>query len=306
MQTLSRPAQRATLAARGASRRNLNLQGLRSQATCDQLLLDALLEDRPHAWTRFLSRFDHLIQATIRRSTDSRWLPLNDDDRGDIRSIFLESLLADDRRKLRAFEPAFGVELATWIGLLVQRCACDYVRSALARVRTSKRALRDPLFDQRDSPDASSPEHLLAQKRRVVRVLEEARKMAPRERELFELHYERGLPADEVASLMGTKIQTVYATRLKVELHLTRLARPTIAAPRAAAEAGLAQEPRPESAAAVAPTLAPSAQLPDKLPLTIPHLPMPPRDAAAPEPRLAKTPARSRSARELWPANAAA
>lgn len=304
MQTLSRPAQRATIAARGASRRNVHLLARRSQAPRDQLLLDALLEDRPHAWTRFLSRFDDLIEATIRRWTGGRWRPLSEDDRGDIRSIFLESLLADDRRKLRAYEPAFGVEVTTWIALLVKRCACDYVRAAQARVRAGKRALRDRLFDQRDSPCASSPEHLLAQKRRVVCVLEAARKMAPRERELFELHYERGLPAEEVASLMGTKIQTVYATRLKVELHLTRLARPTIATPRAAAD--LTQEPRPESAAAAASTRAPSAPPPDTVQLTIPPLRMPLSDAAAAEPRLAKTPARRRPARELWPVNAAA
>jgi RNA polymerase sigma factor (sigma-70 family) len=194
----------------------------------DTDLVRALLEDQPAAWRCFVRRADGLIASSIERVVRRARVLLGAGEHDEIRARFLASLLAHDRKKLRAFDPGRGATLATWIGLLAERCAFDYLRSTKAHRRVLE-------VDERTSGGAPSPEELVLRKQRVTRVLEAARALPRRQRELFDLCFDEGLSSEAIAARMGTSVQTVHAGRQKVTLQLSRALRKPASRPAHAA-----------------------------------------------------------------------
>jgi len=229
MQSPSVPSRRAAIAAPGASRRNPTRRGSRPCIGNDRVFINALVENRDHAWHRFMARFDGLIRESIRRATRRGPVELTAEDLSDIRASFLSSLCENEKKKLRAFDAQRGMSLSTWIAFLAGRRACEYVRSLRSTSRERFGGGRGEGISE-----ARSPEALVDEKQHVALVLAAVTKMPPRERELFDLYFERGLPPTVVAERMGTSLQTVYASRFKLELHLARAVRHEPAEPFAA------------------------------------------------------------------------
>ncbi len=91
------------------------------EARPDEELVAALLTDEPWAWKEFQRRFDRLIQRCITKVTRRFSSLLGPDDVRDIYASLYLSLLANDRHKLRSFDPARGNRFSSWIGLLAIR-----------------------------------------------------------------------------------------------------------------------------------------------------------------------------------------
>jgi RNA polymerase sigma-70 factor (ECF subfamily) len=194
---------------------------LRPAQQADAALVRALLDDHPTAWRRFVASMDAVVRSRVLAATCRGALRLSDEDRAEIRANLFASLLAGDKHKLRAFDPQRGVALTSWIGLLAEHCATDYVR-ALRAQRTPRRAEGSAGGEPEAAP---SPEDLLGKKQRVARLLEAARTLPPRHRELFDMYYADGLAPEAIAARMGTSVQTVHSARHKIEQHLVRTLR---------------------------------------------------------------------------------
>src|SRR5205814_5629321 len=105
------------------------------------VLLERLIVDDGEAWRCFVSMYGRLVTSTIARVLSRFGFLRNSEDVREIHASFCLEILANDKAKLRAFQPDRGIRLSTWIGMLASHSAYDFLR----------RRRREP---QRDEYDA--------------------------------------------------------------------------------------------------------------------------------------------------------
>ena len=86
----------------------------------DEMLIAGMIANTPKAWREFQSRFDRLIHRCITKVTRRFSSIVSQDDVREIYSTLYLSLLANDKRKLRTFDPERGNRFSSWIG--ARRC----------------------------------------------------------------------------------------------------------------------------------------------------------------------------------------
>src|SRR6185436_14134712 len=101
-------------------------------AASDAVFVHALLARRRDAWRAFHDRHDRLIRRSIARALRRAPGWVGADDQREIHCVVLLQLLADDMRRLRAFDPARSA-LSTWIVHISMNCARDHLRSLRSR-----------------------------------------------------------------------------------------------------------------------------------------------------------------------------
>ncbi len=94
----------------------------------DRALLQAMLADDEDAWREFNTRYSRLIYRCITRVTARFSAVVGPDDVREIYGMVCMGLLANDKRKLRSFEPGRGNKLGSWIGMLAIHTAYDFLR----------------------------------------------------------------------------------------------------------------------------------------------------------------------------------
>lgn len=107
--------------------------------------------------------------------------------------------------------------MSSWIGMLVERCAYDYLRATRSWDTIRLGAVRDLVAR---SPE---PDDLCAAKQAATRLRQAARALPRREREVYRLWVEQDLDAEVVAGQMQTSVQTVYSRRNKIQARLRAL-----------------------------------------------------------------------------------
>jgi len=111
----------------------------------DATLVRALIADDASAWREFNTRFSRLVLSTISRVTARFSAVVSQEDMREIYATFCVQLLANDKIKLRSFDPQRGNKLSTWLGLLASHTAYDFLRGAR---REPRRAIR--FFELKD------------------------------------------------------------------------------------------------------------------------------------------------------------
>ena len=87
-----------------------------------------MISDDEHAWREFNVRYSRLIYRCITRVTARFSAVVGPEDVREIYAMLCVGLLANDKRKLRSFEPGRGNKLGSWIGMLAIHTAYDYLR----------------------------------------------------------------------------------------------------------------------------------------------------------------------------------
>ena len=96
----------------------------------DRQLLHRVLNQNELAWTELLRRYRSLIFRCITKVT-GRYSPnMTNADVDEVFAEVLLSLLRDDMRKLRMYNPHRGTKLSSWIGMISVNAAYDFLRSA--------------------------------------------------------------------------------------------------------------------------------------------------------------------------------
>jgi RNA polymerase sigma-70 factor, ECF subfamily len=184
--------------------------------TADGELVVAMIGNDQAAWREFQRRYGRLVRHCI-TSVTRRLRGLTSEDEPEIQAIFIFSLIANDRRKLRAFDPELGGSLSGWIGRLAANCAHDYVRTLPRRpivdVETEA-ALEEVACDLPD-PFEQAVDHERAQL--AARTLQGFSEI---DRRFAALYFGEGLPAAEVARSLGITLNTVYSKRSKIQSRL--------------------------------------------------------------------------------------
>ena len=128
------------------------------------------------------------------------------------------SLLRDDMRKLRMYNPQRGTKLGSWIGMISVNATYDFLRSAGRR----------PMLDRIDgAPDPHeecdrTPLDVLIEKERWSHLNSLLMDFSEKDRLFLDLYYAKGLDADVVAEQMDISLKTVYSKKHKIRAHLQR------------------------------------------------------------------------------------
>lgn len=156
------------------------------------------------AWRELLRRYGRLILSCIARTGKRHGCPLSEPDVEDVYADVCLRLLAEDMRRLRAYDPRRS-KLSTWIGMIAVQATTDHLRTVARRPVSALAARREEELDVRPGP----VETLMARER-WEQIEARLNRMTPRDRRFFVLHFALGLDPEAVAGALGISKKTVY------------------------------------------------------------------------------------------------
>jgi RNA polymerase sigma-70 factor, ECF subfamily len=191
---------------------------LPSSVSDDATLVRALIADDPRAWREFNTRFSRLVLSTIGRVTARFSGVVSQEDLREIYATFCVQLLANDKLKLRSFDPERGNKLSTWLGLLASHAAYDFLRGARREPRRAALSEAEDLSSNLPDPCESA---LMRERADLVgRLLAH---FTDKDRAFIQLYFGEGLAPELVAERLHISIKTVYSKRHKIQARLQSL-----------------------------------------------------------------------------------
>lgn len=190
-------------------------------AWTDRELLHRVLRRDEPAWNELVRRYRNLIFRCISKAAYRHAPGLPSADLDEIFADVLLALVRDDMRKLRLYNPARGMKLGSWIGMISINCAYDHLRGAGRR----------PLLDKLDGvidPDAEhdrSPLDVLIEKERWAHLEGMLAEFSEKDRTFVALYFGQGVEPEAIAGQMEISLKTVYTKKHKIREHLRRALR---------------------------------------------------------------------------------
>jgi RNA polymerase sigma-70 factor (ECF subfamily) len=181
-------------------------------------LLDRLLKSDPNSWRELNQRYARLVTSCIQRVVARFAKRVSVDAVEEIYAIFSLKLLANDKLKLRSFEPSRGNKLGTWLGMLATHCAYDYLRSVRREPSAVCLTEAESLSSDGQDPCESA---MLSERAKLVREL--LADFSDRDRQFVTLYYQDGLSPERVAERLGISVKTVYSKKHKIQRKLSEI-----------------------------------------------------------------------------------
>lgn len=178
-------------------------------------LLDRLLASDPAAWRELNQRYARLITSCIQRVVARFARRVSADAVEEIYATFSLKLLANDKHKLRSFEPSRGNKLGTWLGMLATHCAYDYLRSVRREPSSVCLTEAETLTSEHQDPCESA---MLSERAELVQSL--LADFSDKDRQFVTLYYQDGLSPEHVAERLGISVKTVYSKKHKIQRKL--------------------------------------------------------------------------------------
>jgi RNA polymerase sigma factor (sigma-70 family) len=180
----------------------------------EKSLLAGCIRGDKASWDAFVLQYSALVYHTIRKTFELHHAKLNDDVIEDLYQEFFVSILREDFKKLRQFKGDRGCTLASWLRLVAARRTIDFLRKQEAPaatvgddVSTSEPDLENRIISEQGERD-------------LCAALES---LAARERLFIELHYRKGLSAEEVAAVLRISVGAVYTQKSRVVAKLRQI-----------------------------------------------------------------------------------
>lgn len=189
-----------------------------SEVESEAMLLAGMIADQERAWREFNDRYARLIYRCITRVTARFSAVVGPDDVREIYAMLCVQLLANDKRKLRSFEPGRGNKLGSWIGMLAIHSAYDYLRSLKREPKRGTLSEAEGL-----SSELPDPHDVCVLRQQVGIVGEILGEFSDKDREFITLYYGEGLEPEEIALRMGISVKTVYSKKHKIRSRLEAL-----------------------------------------------------------------------------------
>jgi RNA polymerase sigma-70 factor (ECF subfamily) len=149
-----------------------------------------------------------VVHARVRRALARRGLPF--DDHPDLAQEVWLSLLDDDGRVLRNYDPARGATLEGYVGMVSER----EIGNRLQKLRAKKRgaAINAEGVDVDDQPSRNAgPESVVATAELAQRLGEHLESvLPPRGQLIFRYAFTDGLPPERIAQILSIEVQVVY------------------------------------------------------------------------------------------------
>ena len=184
----------------------------------DASLVRELLADDPRAWREFNTRFSRLVLSTISRVTARFSGVVSQEDMREIYATFCVQLLANDKLKLRSFDPERGNKLSTWLGLLASHTAYDFLRGARREPRRAAMSEAEDLSSTMPDPCESA-----LMRERADQVSQLLANFTDKDRAFIQLYFGEGLAPERVAERLNISVKTVYSKKHKIQARLQAL-----------------------------------------------------------------------------------
>ncbi|NOY92613.1 MAG: sigma-70 family RNA polymerase sigma factor [Deltaproteobacteria bacterium] len=178
-------------------------------------LIERLLARDAEGWREFHRRYDRLIHRCIHKVTDRFRRLVHPTDLEDIYGDLLVSLTTDEMRRLRAFDPAKGSKLGSWIGMLSTHAAWDHLRKL--RRRPAASTLEEAIELSAETP---APLDVAIAHQRLEAVRAALSEFSAKDQELVQLLFIACRSAEETALEMGISVKTVYSKKHKIRAKL--------------------------------------------------------------------------------------
>ena len=178
-------------------------------------LLDYLLASHPAAWRELNQRYARLITSCIQRVVARFARRVSADAIEEIYATFSLKLLANDKHKLRSFEPSRGNKLGTWLGMLATHCAYDYLRSVRREPSAVCLTEAEALSSEYQDPCETA---MLSERAKLVTEL--LADFSDKDRQFVTLYFQDGLSPEHVAERLGISVKTVYSKKHKIQRKL--------------------------------------------------------------------------------------
>jgi RNA polymerase sigma-70 factor, ECF subfamily len=191
--------------------------GFAPSAWSETELLERLLSSDAAAWRELNQRYARLVTSCIQRVVARFSKRVSADAVEEIYATFSLKLLANDKHKLRSFEPSRGNKLGTWLGMLATHCAYDYLRS----VRREPSAVCLTEAETLSSENQDPCETAMSERANLVSQL--LADFSDKDRQFVTLYFQDGLSPEHVAERLGISVKTVYSKKHKIQRKLSQI-----------------------------------------------------------------------------------
>jgi RNA polymerase sigma-70 factor (ECF subfamily) len=189
-------------------------------------LLAAVLNGDTRACKCFVQRYTSVIEARVRRILCGAKGKVSEEDIQDMVHEIWVSLLEDDMRPLRRFNPNRQIKVSTWIGLLARNKTIDKLRTTHGRTVS----MDEMGGGHEPASSAPLPHEMLEQQEHRAIASEAMEQLSEEDRRFLEAWYLDETEPEKLAKRFGIAVGTVYSRRFKIQAKLTRavkrLARP--------------------------------------------------------------------------------
>lgn len=182
------------------------------------VLLRRAVEGDRHAMRQLLDELTPVIRASVgwvlsRGGAPSRRQGSQEVE--DVTQTVLLTLFSDRGHALLQWDPARGLDLPAFVGLLAKREAVSLLRSPRRSPWTEDPTLQEDL-DLNAVPRMGPESEAIS--RDMLAALNDAvkRRLSARGAELFDLLFLKGLPTEEVSAQTGLAVDAVYAWRSRL------------------------------------------------------------------------------------------
>ena len=161
----------------------------------------------------FVRRFSNLVYRSVLYTLRTRHVPYHDQDLEDFHNTIYLKLFEQDCKKLRQYEGRNGCSLATWIRIIAVRTVLNHIRKkGMDAIRWQRK--RVPLDEMPEvRGDMAETWDLMDRAERARMVEDGIRSLPPRDRLFMKLHFDQGLPVEEVASALQISVKNVYTIK---------------------------------------------------------------------------------------------
>jgi RNA polymerase sigma-70 factor (ECF subfamily) len=181
----------------------------------DETLIQGMIANLPSAWREFQKRYDRLVHRCITKVTRRFSSIVAQDDVREIYATLYLSLLANDKHKLRTFDPERGNRFSSWIGLLAINCAYDYLRTLKREPQKEQLAEACELVCELPDPFEQTAEH-----ERASIAADALEGFSEKDRVFAALYFGEGMEPNEIAAKMNISVKTVYSKKHKIQSRL--------------------------------------------------------------------------------------
>jgi RNA polymerase sigma-70 factor (ECF subfamily) len=180
----------------------------------DLALVAQLVANNGRAWKLFQDRHEKQLCRSIARVMRKFHFASQEDVR-DVYANLMMSLVANDYRKLRTFDPTRGRKLSSWLTMLAINSAHDLLRSSRHHAKRESLDDMDELCCEKTGAETAAIE------RQQSALVEEAfDKLSERDRLFADLYFQQELSPEDVASKLSIDVTTVYTKRFKLQARL--------------------------------------------------------------------------------------
>jgi RNA polymerase sigma-70 factor (ECF subfamily) len=187
-------------------------------ANADRALLDRALGADPAATRELIAQVLPVVQARVARVLSRRRSRSGRDVRQEVEDISQEvfaSLFEADARILRAWDPARGLRLASFCGLVAEREAASILRSGRRSPWTEEATAAEDL--EKDVGEVAGAELHVASREQLDRLLTRLREeLSPLGLEMFQRLVVEEESVEAICAATGMKADAVYAWRSRL------------------------------------------------------------------------------------------